>query len=609
MALPKLFDLITWHNNTTPALNEDNLNAMSQALEDIDNRVVEVASTVMEDVPKIEDALKHLDPPIRVEKDFTPIQVLTDAIDKNVVDLKAKVEAVQDLHGYSKPWVGGAGKNKLPLTVTRLKVVNTSGTWSGNVYTKGGLTFSAESNDGENVNAITINNGVASERVVFYLSTRFSPPSGQYTISKTANTSSISMVASAYNNTTWVKTLAQINSGGGTFTLDYDGYDRIEIYIAIESGTTISNVKICPQLELGSTATDFEPYTNICPITGHSEVKVTRAGRNLLENSATSQTINGVTFTVNSDGSVTANGTASPEAKLEIYADNSSSCPYNGYILSGCPSGGSDSKYDLRISDVTTGSIKDFGNGVTINVSDTGKWNVAIVIRNGQTVSNLTFKPMIRNASITDTTYEPYMGEVFTIDLDGTRYGGVLDVDTGTLTLTHKLISITSLTNVPTQTEDINRWVDNVAHNDVVVPASNSDKADVISNMFVADSANGTYLEREGISIIPSNKYIVLYSEAWKSLNATAVNAILAETPLDVLCELATPQTITLTAEEVTLLWAYNTLFADTGDISLKYDASGVLRIANAKLDIDTFKSIVAASSDFADFKTRVAAL
>jgi hypothetical protein len=61
---------------------------------------------------------------------------------------------------------------------------------------------------------------------------------------------------------------------------------------------------------------------------------------------------------------------------------------------------------------------------------------------------------MIRLATETDPTFEPYSnicpisgvdtididvegGESYTIDLDGTRYGGQLDVTSGVLTLTH----------------------------------------------------------------------------------------------------------------------------------------------------------------------------
>lgn len=55
----KLYDLITFHNNTTPALNEDNLNAMSEALNDIDDRVVSLGGAVLEVIPDLEDILSH----------------------------------------------------------------------------------------------------------------------------------------------------------------------------------------------------------------------------------------------------------------------------------------------------------------------------------------------------------------------------------------------------------------------------------------------------------------------------------------------------------------------------------------------------------------------
>lgn len=64
MALPKLYDRTTWHNNTTPALNEDNLNAMSQAIDDIDDRVIDLAGTIMEDVPQIIEDMEILEPAV-----------------------------------------------------------------------------------------------------------------------------------------------------------------------------------------------------------------------------------------------------------------------------------------------------------------------------------------------------------------------------------------------------------------------------------------------------------------------------------------------------------------------------------------------------------------
>lgn len=47
MALPKLFERIIFHNNASPALNETNLNLMSKALDDIDDRLISLAGDVI----------------------------------------------------------------------------------------------------------------------------------------------------------------------------------------------------------------------------------------------------------------------------------------------------------------------------------------------------------------------------------------------------------------------------------------------------------------------------------------------------------------------------------------------------------------------------------
>lgn len=49
----KLYDRIYWHNNTTPALNESNLNSMSKAIDDIDDRVIQIADDVVDDIADI----------------------------------------------------------------------------------------------------------------------------------------------------------------------------------------------------------------------------------------------------------------------------------------------------------------------------------------------------------------------------------------------------------------------------------------------------------------------------------------------------------------------------------------------------------------------------
>ena len=139
----------------------------------------------------------------------------------------------------------------------------------------------------------------------------------------------------------------------------------------------------------------------------YAEQKQHRVRKNLLQNTVTSQTVNGVTYTVNDDGSVTCNGNASSLSvfKIPIYLYDSTS-----YILNGCPLGGSSESYgaDLRHSDVTV-SLRDYGAGINYTCTKTGTYVYAVRIAPGYTCDNLTFYPMIRRADITDAKYEPYI--------------------------------------------------------------------------------------------------------------------------------------------------------------------------------------------------------
>lgn len=59
----KLYDRIYWENDKAPALNESNLNSMSKAIDDIDDRVIEVANMIGEgiEVATMEEARAYLE--------------------------------------------------------------------------------------------------------------------------------------------------------------------------------------------------------------------------------------------------------------------------------------------------------------------------------------------------------------------------------------------------------------------------------------------------------------------------------------------------------------------------------------------------------------------
>lgn len=131
-------------------------------------------------------------------------------------------------------------------------------------------------------------------------------------------------------------------------------------------------------------------------------------------------TADGITWTDNGDGTVTANGTATQTTYFTLSTrtgdTNMTDSLIEGesYILTGCPTGGSNQTYDIFINE-TYGSAEvglafDYGSGATFTLDHKteNNYGIGVRIRSGQTVSNLTFKPMLRLASDTDDTYQPY---------------------------------------------------------------------------------------------------------------------------------------------------------------------------------------------------------
>lgn len=199
----------------------------------------------------------------------------------------------------------------------------------------------------------------------------------------------------------------------------------------IDSGATFNNATIKPMISVEGG--EYEPYVGGIPspnpdypqeitVSGSDgSVEVVSCGKNLLKNTTVSKTIDGVTFTVNEDGSVTANGTATADAhfKLRPTCEANALYQYNGCILSGT-TGGSASTYMLAIQQKDSpwkmyGMSTNGDSVIKISDDDSTLVNFFIKICKDVTVTNQTFYPMIRLASDTDSTYEPYKETVSTI--------------------------------------------------------------------------------------------------------------------------------------------------------------------------------------------------
>lgn len=142
-----------------------------------------------------------------------------------------------------------------------------------------------------------------------------------------------------------------------------------------------------------------------------STKQATRSGKNLLDNTATTKISNGITFTVNSDGTVLADGTNDTTANSSLIINRYDLSP-GTYVLNGCPSGGAINTYRLAIQETGSYSVLgsiDIGNGSgEFTIDTTTTVQIAIFIQKGLTINKLLFKPMLRKATIADDTYEQY---------------------------------------------------------------------------------------------------------------------------------------------------------------------------------------------------------
>ena len=323
--------------------------------------------------------------------------------------LQVDLEPIQNLNGYSYPWVGGAGKNKLQITQGGRTVNGITFTVNGD----GSVTVNGTSTAGNafvnlNYSARVLNPPVDTPIV---LAMKSDKPTSAIRVQVAGTVSPPIINTFATSEAFAVSPAFTIDSSRG----DTETWVRLQI---LDSGTTIDNVTVYPMWSLASDApTEWEPYENICPINGHDEVDVVRAGKNLLHHIYPSETKNGVTFTENTDGTVKVNGTATANAEHSLtYRITSTygTCflEKGTYIISGCPSGGGSSKYEIGVNTTVGGSgvtlARDYGSGATFTLADDGLVGTWITVRNGVTVNNLVFRPMIVVASETDSTYEPY---------------------------------------------------------------------------------------------------------------------------------------------------------------------------------------------------------
>lgn len=178
-----------------------------------------------------------------------------------VKNLRVTMRPIQDLHGYDQPWPAGGGKNLLNMLKD-----NYGGT-SANVY------YVDLTVNGNDINAITLIAGqtytLSADVQCDNMPCKFSVGCGNGTYTQDIITKDVA--ANGRVSVTFTPTEEQLTNK------PFLAIRPIRYSDQSSFTWSVSNI----QLELGSTATEFAPYSNICPITGRDAVTVYRSGADM----------------------------------------------------------------------------------------------------------------------------------------------------------------------------------------------------------------------------------------------------------------------------------------------------------------------------------------
>ena len=475
-----------------------------------------------------DDAALH---EVSKEIEGNPI-AFSDGTDTPLVNCRVSVSSRQDLHGYDKPWVGGAGNNKLPMTVDGLKAINTDGSWSGNSYILNGVTFTIETDGNDNVLGITTT-GTATAITYFVLDSNFNSTAySGYIISGLPTSGSAQTYLMRITSQSSFVAIQDILLNS---TVIEDNGNGLRLSIRISDSYTISaSIIFHPMLRASGTSDTFQPYSNICPISGYDEVEIEGCGKNLcpidsnsFSGSATWVSLNNV------NANTITNGT-----ELDLKGGQ--------YTLSFSDFTGVTTKQIAR--EDTTFVVNTDSNSVSFTLNSDEKLYFRIKVGSGTSAS---FKVQIEKGS-TATSWEPYTPNSYTISLGSTRYGGELDVSRGVLRVTKIKLS--------------KKWSEGTSE---TVLGDYTRKVFILPSNAVPNDENA--ICNVAPRILNYTSDMLHFYVATETALVFLPNGTDGDTDIEIVYTLSTPLTISLTPTQVRSLLGSNYMSCNSGDLSVEY--------------------------------------
>ena len=497
--------------------------------------------------------------------------------------LTVGVDAVQDLHGYDSPWPAGGGVNKLPNPTAQ-------------TVTKNGVTVTIDDNGAYKITGTPTGNST----FAFSITPFTTPSSGYLHLMNSSSSSDITF------------SLRDANESVIGSSFSFQGINRIValssaqveqsvsyLYIFIASSAGALSLTFSPMILSTNTASTYSPYSNICPISGHTSATVTRTGKNVFDVSRVPERDNDNGKIVNNgNGSVTitapsyqpnvridANGSA---VNLTYFADL---VVGQTYALSFETT--STAKYIYLGGTVAQQWRSGYEKTITKEMLEVPVYLYANSAGASATISNIQIE-----LGSTASPFEAYQGTYVTVQLGSTVYGGVMDVVNGVMRVTHAFETFDG-------TESDWGWFDTYSQASHALQHTAKYTASGVywicnalkscaNDMRAANVNNYATMVSSGTSVgFSTPKQTLDEFKAWVGQNN-----------LQICYELAEPQTVTLSPETLSTLLGNNVIWADTGNIiALTYRADTQKYIDRKVAETATLTRAMIADSATADGK------
>ena len=498
--------------------------------DDVDDALADKADSADVYTKDETDALLLDKAPVILSNASGSIASFTDGSPAPVTALSVAIDPVQDLHGYDAPWPAGGGANKFDVSTVTNQMLNISNGQSGDnanwrasdfiPMVEGSVTLTWESSS----NYFQAN-------LCCYDSTKTFISDSGVSASKIGHSNTFAVVS-------------------GT------AYIRFS-YSVVVSGSDVPRNNI--RLNIGTSDLGYQPYSNICPISGRTSAVVTRTGKNLIEG-----VVEHALGLTNNNTQLMLMSNAGTCLKFRCKSGVT-------YTVSGCPDRNRDMAgifdsapniYDVGTRETITSST---ATSFTFTASKTG---ICLAYVANSVIDTST---AIIELGSTASAYEASQIQTVTIDLDGTRYGGELNVLTGEMVVDRAIVDLGTLTYYIASTG--NGLFGTSSLRGIIKPSAwGTEVTSAICSIYKADTGSLVYQQRsDGAFGAAGDGTIYIYDSTKATLSPNDFQSALSGVQLAY--PLATPFTVTLTPSQLQTLLGQNNLWADTGDTSVEYRA------------------------------------